>query len=155
MGHLDIAVHDALRVAVVQRLEQLVDVVAHVQVAQRGVQHLEVRVVDVLKHQRGRLGLRLAHDVQHLDDVRPACGHVHIGFGVSSVNRESLRTVLCVLYYVLYKGAGAAPSSEASACVLAVAIANGCRASGAPQNHARRAFAHGEGATHRRGSAGS
>jgi hypothetical protein len=35
-------VHDALAVAVVQRLEQQEDVVADVVVAQHGVQHLEV-----------------------------------------------------------------------------------------------------------------
>lgn len=39
---LDVPVHDALRVAVVQRHADLVHVVAHVKVRQRGVQHLQV-----------------------------------------------------------------------------------------------------------------
>ena len=55
---LDVAVHDAARVAEVERLEELVDVVPHVVVGQARVQDLEVGVVDVLEHERGRFALR-------------------------------------------------------------------------------------------------
>ena len=50
-------------------LQQLVQVVPHVAVHECGVQHLEVRVVDVLEDQAGGFGLRVAHNVQQLDDV--------------------------------------------------------------------------------------
>ena len=69
---LDVAVHDALRVAKVERLEELEDVVADVKVGELRVQHLEVGVVDVLEDERRRLALGLAHDVEELDDVRSA-----------------------------------------------------------------------------------
>ncbi len=49
---LHIAVHDALAVAEVQRLEELEDVVPHVDVVELGVQRAEVRVVDVLEDKR-------------------------------------------------------------------------------------------------------
>jgi len=51
-------VHDTARVAEVERLEELEDVVAHVKVGEPGVKHLEVDVVDVLKNDGRRLGLR-------------------------------------------------------------------------------------------------
>ena len=54
------------------RLEQLVDVEADVGVDERGVERLEVGVVDVLEHQAGRLGLRVAHHIQQLDHVGAA-----------------------------------------------------------------------------------
>lgn len=38
-------------------------------VGESRVEHLEVRVVDVLEHQAGRLALRVADHVQELDDV--------------------------------------------------------------------------------------
>lgn len=34
--------------------------------------HLEVRVLHLLKHEAGRLGVRVPHHVQQLDDVGPA-----------------------------------------------------------------------------------
>lgn len=55
---LDVAVHDAARVAKVEGLEELKDVVPHVKVGQARVQDLEVRVVDVLEHERGCFALR-------------------------------------------------------------------------------------------------
>jgi hypothetical protein len=48
---LDISVHDAFTVAVVQRLEKLVYVVPHVVVLKLGVQAPKVGVVDILKDQ--------------------------------------------------------------------------------------------------------
>mmetsp|Transcript_9124 Transcript_9124/g.28278 ORF Transcript_9124/g.28278 Transcript_9124/m.28278 type:complete len:520 (-) Transcript_9124:64-1623(-) len=69
---LDVAVHDALRVAVLERAQQLKDVVADVVVRQPRVEHLEVGVVYVLEDEAGRLGLRVTHDVHQLDGVRPA-----------------------------------------------------------------------------------
>lgn len=54
---LDIAVHDALAVAVIERLEQLVDVVPHIDVVELWVEGPKVDVVDVFEDERGRLTL--------------------------------------------------------------------------------------------------
>lgn len=54
---LDIAVHDALAVAVIEGLEQLKNVVPHVDVVELGVQASEVRVVDKFEDQGRRLTL--------------------------------------------------------------------------------------------------
>mmetsp|Transcript_8091 Transcript_8091/g.20738 ORF Transcript_8091/g.20738 Transcript_8091/m.20738 type:complete len:348 (-) Transcript_8091:212-1255(-) len=69
---LHIPVHDAQRMAVVQRLEQLQDVVPHVVVGEGGVEDLEVGVVHVLEDEAGRLGLLVPHHVEQLDDVGAA-----------------------------------------------------------------------------------
>jgi len=66
---LHIAVHDAHRVAEVQCLEQLEDVVPNVIIGQSGVQSLEVEVVHVLEDQARRLGDRISDNIQQLDDV--------------------------------------------------------------------------------------
>ena len=52
-----VSVHDALAVAVVERLEELIDVVAHIDIVELGVEAPEVGVVDVLKDQRRGLTL--------------------------------------------------------------------------------------------------
>jgi hypothetical protein len=54
---LDITVHDALAVAVVERLEELEDVISHIIVLEFRVQTPEVGVVDVLEYQRWCLAL--------------------------------------------------------------------------------------------------
>lgn len=69
---LHVAVHDALAVAEVEGLEQLVDVVADVDVVELGVQGAEVCVVDVLEDERGRLALRIPDHIEQGDDVGPA-----------------------------------------------------------------------------------
>lgn len=69
---LDVAVHHAVGMAVVQRLEQLEYVVPDVVVRQGRVQDLEVGVVHVLEDERGGLALRVADDVEELDDVGTA-----------------------------------------------------------------------------------
>jgi hypothetical protein len=51
-------VHDPARVAKVERLEQLEDVVPHVKVGESWVENLEVDVVDVFKDDGRRLRLR-------------------------------------------------------------------------------------------------
>jgi hypothetical protein len=56
---LDITVHDAFAVAVVEGLEQLENVVPHVVVQELGVQTPEVGVVDILEDQRGRFALHV------------------------------------------------------------------------------------------------
>ena len=66
---LHVAVHDAHRVTEVQRLEQFEDVVPNVVVAQGGIEGLEVEVVHVLEDQARRLGHRISHNIQQLDDV--------------------------------------------------------------------------------------
>mmetsp|Transcript_37563 Transcript_37563/g.103657 ORF Transcript_37563/g.103657 Transcript_37563/m.103657 type:complete len:272 (-) Transcript_37563:16-831(-) len=69
---LHVAVHDPVGVAVLERLQQLKDIISQVKVRQRGVQLLEFSVVDILKDERRRLGLRVAHNIQELDDVGAA-----------------------------------------------------------------------------------
>mmetsp|Transcript_2849 Transcript_2849/g.8330 ORF Transcript_2849/g.8330 Transcript_2849/m.8330 type:complete len:231 (+) Transcript_2849:733-1425(+) len=69
---LHISVHDPLGVAEVQRLQQLVDIEPDVVVRERLIQHLEVGVVDILKNEAGSLRLRVADNVQQLNDVRTA-----------------------------------------------------------------------------------
>jgi len=56
---LDVAVHDAARVAEVERLEELEHVEAHVAIGELRVQELRVEVVDVLEDERRRLALRV------------------------------------------------------------------------------------------------
>lgn len=69
---LYVTVHHTIRVAIVKRLQKFKDIIANVKVRKRRVQHLEVSVVDVLKDERGRLALRIANDVQQLDNVGTA-----------------------------------------------------------------------------------
>ena len=54
-----VSVHDALAVAVVEGLQELVDVVAHIDVVELGVKAAEVGVVDVLEDQRRGLTLQV------------------------------------------------------------------------------------------------
>lgn len=67
---LDVAVHDASRVAEVEGLEELVDVVPDVKVGELGVEHLEVGVVDILEHDRRRLRLKAARSVRENTGTR-------------------------------------------------------------------------------------
>jgi hypothetical protein len=68
----DVAVHDALAVAVVEGFEQLVDVVADVDVVELGVESAEVGIIDVFENEGGRLALRVPHDVKQGDNVGTA-----------------------------------------------------------------------------------
>jgi hypothetical protein len=54
---LHISMHDAFAVTEVERLEQLEDVVSHVQVVELGIQRPEVGVVDILEDERRCLTL--------------------------------------------------------------------------------------------------
>lgn len=54
---LHVSVHDTLAVAKVQSLEQLQDIVPHVQVVELGVEDPKFGVVDVLEYQGRRLAL--------------------------------------------------------------------------------------------------
>mmetsp|Transcript_29998 Transcript_29998/g.71347 ORF Transcript_29998/g.71347 Transcript_29998/m.71347 type:complete len:291 (+) Transcript_29998:340-1212(+) len=67
----DVAVHDSIRVTVVQRLQKLEYVIPNVVVGKCGIQYFEVRVVHVLEDQAWRLRLRVANDIKQLDDVCP------------------------------------------------------------------------------------
>ncbi len=49
---LHIAVHDALAVTVVKRLEELVNVKPDIDIVELGIQTPEVRVVDILEDER-------------------------------------------------------------------------------------------------------
>jgi len=66
---LDIAMHNTLRVAEVQSLQELKNVEADVKVGELGVKNLEVGIVDALKDQRGGLGLRIADNVEEGNDI--------------------------------------------------------------------------------------
>jgi hypothetical protein len=69
---LDVAMHDALAVAVVESLEQLEDVVADIDVVELGIEGAEVGVIDVFEDERGSLALRVPHDVEQSHNVGPA-----------------------------------------------------------------------------------
>ena len=66
---LDITVHDALAVAEIQGLQELKDIVPDIIVGEPRIQGTEVRVVDILKYQTGRLALTVANHVQQSDDI--------------------------------------------------------------------------------------
>lgn len=68
---LDVAVHNALAVAEVEGLEELVHVVANVHVGELGVESAEVGVVDVFEDKGGSLALCISNDIQEGDDVGP------------------------------------------------------------------------------------
>ena len=72
---LYITMHDTIRVAVIQRLQELKNVVSNVIIGQRWIQNLEIRIVDVFKDERRRLGLWITHNVQELNNVG-ASAHV-------------------------------------------------------------------------------
>ncbi len=67
--------HDAHAVAVVQRLEELVEVASDVVVCERLVELLEVGVVDVLEDEGGRAGHGVLHHALQGDDVGAAPGN--------------------------------------------------------------------------------
>lgn len=69
---LDVAVHDALAVAVVEGLEQLEDVVADIDVVEFGIEGAEVGVIDVFEDEGGSLALRVPNDVEQSHNVGPA-----------------------------------------------------------------------------------
>uniref|UniRef100_A0AAG5D8W7 Secreted protein n=1 Tax=Anopheles atroparvus TaxID=41427 RepID=A0AAG5D8W7_ANOAO len=69
---LHVAVHDAHAVAVVQCLQQLVQIVPDVVVCERLVELLEVRIVHMLEDEGRRTGDRILHDRQQRDDVGAA-----------------------------------------------------------------------------------
>lgn len=69
---LHIAVHDALAVAEVERFEQLVDVVADIDVVELWVEAAEVGVVYVFEDERRGFALRIPDDVEERNDIGPA-----------------------------------------------------------------------------------
>ncbi len=68
---LDIPMHHTIGMAIIQRLEQLKNVVPNIEIRKRRVQNLEIRVVHMLKNETRRFTLRIPHNVQQLNDVRP------------------------------------------------------------------------------------
>merc|ERR1712187_902089 len=68
---LDIAVHDALRVAVVKRLEDLIHVVPDIVVSETLIEFAEVGIACVyeLSNDRGSFGKRISDHVDEFDDV--------------------------------------------------------------------------------------
>lgn len=69
---LDITVHNALTVAEVKRLEQLVHVVADIIILKPRIQGPEVGIVDALKYEAGRLALAIPDHIQQGDDIGPS-----------------------------------------------------------------------------------
>ena len=71
---LDIAVHNALRVAEIERFENLKHVEANVEVIEALIQLAEVRIarVDKLSDDRRRLGQGVPHHIDQVDDIRAA-----------------------------------------------------------------------------------
>jgi len=55
----------------IQSLEQFKDIEPNVKIGQRGIQDLEIRIVDGFKDQTWRLGGGIPRDIQQLDDVGP------------------------------------------------------------------------------------
>mmetsp|Transcript_13472 Transcript_13472/g.36199 ORF Transcript_13472/g.36199 Transcript_13472/m.36199 type:complete len:259 (+) Transcript_13472:1393-2169(+) len=69
---LDISMHDAVRMRVIERAQDLIDVVANLVNIQCRIQHFEVGVVHVFKHEARDFRLRIAADVKKLDGVHAA-----------------------------------------------------------------------------------
>uniref|UniRef100_A0A182MKF9 C2H2-type domain-containing protein n=1 Tax=Anopheles culicifacies TaxID=139723 RepID=A0A182MKF9_9DIPT len=69
---LHVTVHDAQAVAVVERLQQLVQIVPNVVIAERLVELLEVGIVHMLEDECRRTGDRILHHRQQRDDVGAA-----------------------------------------------------------------------------------
>jgi hypothetical protein len=64
-----VPMHDSIGMTIIQRFQKLVDVVSNVIIREGGIQDLEVGVIDVLKNETWRLRLRVANNVQKLDDI--------------------------------------------------------------------------------------
>jgi hypothetical protein len=69
---LDIPVHDAIGVAVVQGDADLVDVESDVKVRQGWIQKFEIRVGNVFEHEARCLAVWVTHDIKQADDVGAA-----------------------------------------------------------------------------------
>lgn len=67
---LHVAVHDALAVTEVQRLQQLVDVEANIVIGESGIKCAEIGIVHGFKDQTWGLALIVAHHIQQRDDIR-------------------------------------------------------------------------------------
>lgn len=66
---LDITVHNAIRMAVIQSLEKLKDVKPNIEIGQGGIKNLKICIVHVFKDQTGCLGLRIPDHVEELNNV--------------------------------------------------------------------------------------
>jgi hypothetical protein len=71
---LHISVHDALAVTVVERLQQLGDVVPDVQVVELGVEASEVGVVDIFEYERRSLTLLVTLEASERGQVEEGRG---------------------------------------------------------------------------------
>mmetsp|Transcript_2371 Transcript_2371/g.6553 ORF Transcript_2371/g.6553 Transcript_2371/m.6553 type:complete len:237 (+) Transcript_2371:263-973(+) len=72
---LDVSVHDTVRMAIIERLEEFEDVVSDVVVGEGGVEDFEVCVVDMFEDEGRRLRLRITDDIEELNDIG-AAAHV-------------------------------------------------------------------------------
>lgn len=66
---LNIAMHNAARMAKVERFQQLEDVVADVKVGEFRIEYLEVVVVDVLEDEGGGFAEGISDHIEQLDDI--------------------------------------------------------------------------------------
>mmetsp|Transcript_3399 Transcript_3399/g.7543 ORF Transcript_3399/g.7543 Transcript_3399/m.7543 type:complete len:331 (+) Transcript_3399:546-1538(+) len=67
---LDIPMHHTIGMAIIQRLEQLKNIIPNVKIRKSRVQNLEICIVDMLENEARSLTLRIPHHVQQLNDVR-------------------------------------------------------------------------------------
>ena len=73
---LHVAVHDALRVAIVEGVEERENVVPHVEVGELGVELAEAHVLDVLENEGRGLALRVHDLVDEANDIWPSADDV-------------------------------------------------------------------------------
>ena len=68
---LDVAVHDALRVAEIESFEDLEHIVANVEVVERLIKFAEISVacVDEFSDDGGGLGQRISYDINELNNI--------------------------------------------------------------------------------------
>lgn len=67
---LHVAVHDALAVAEVQRLQQLVDVEANIVIGEPRIECAEIGIIHGFEDQTRGLALVVANNIQQRDDIR-------------------------------------------------------------------------------------
>lgn len=98
-------VDDAMLIPIEQtHLQQLKDVVAHIQIRQTRIQHLEIRILHMFKDERGRPRLHVLDQVEQLNDV-----------GTAAQVLENLDLTLDLLLFDRFKDLGACKASASGA----------------------------------------
>lgn len=98
---LHVAMHNTLAVAEIQRLQELVDIIADVEVGEARVQRSEVRIVDVLEDQTRRFALVVAHHIQqgyHIGTTREVLKDLDLALDLLFLDRlEDLDDALLIV----------------------------------------------------------